>query len=186
MSWPLTATGEPTGTTACTGAVTVGAGIEALNCGNVAAADRQSGQPARHTSELPPTRPSLIQARIMSPEAGPNWPPDEGRTYQTALGASAIGSLVAADAVAAAAAPARATADGCSGRTRRRRAGLARRHQTQADQVVLGQDRRSARFLFSQIVLVRKRNRQGDSALWADRSLAGEKRLDVEFMSIGT
>ena len=32
----------------------------------------------------------------MSPEAGPYWPPSEGRTYHTACGASAIGSVVAA------------------------------------------------------------------------------------------
>ena len=67
------------------------------SCGKVLAAERHSGQPARHTSELAPTRPSVIQARMISPDAGPNCPPVAGRTYQTALGASSIGSRVARD-----------------------------------------------------------------------------------------
>ena len=51
---------------------TSGEAKKLANCENVAAADRHSGQPARHTSELAPTRPALIQARMISPDAGPN------------------------------------------------------------------------------------------------------------------
>ena len=51
-----------------------------------------SRQPSRQTSESALTRPSLSQVRINSPAAGPNCPPDGGRTYQIISGASAIGS----------------------------------------------------------------------------------------------
>src|SRR5262245_51709355 len=41
-------------------------------------------------------RPSVSQARIVSAFAGPYWPPEGGRTYQTAAGASEMGSWAAA------------------------------------------------------------------------------------------
>jgi len=60
--------------------------------GSTELADFQSVQPSRHTSESVPTRPSVIQRRMISPRAGPYCPPADGRTYQTASGASEIGS----------------------------------------------------------------------------------------------
>src|SRR5437867_11980130 len=60
----------------------------------------QSVQPSRQTSESLLTRPSEIHLRMMSPRAGPYWPPLGGRTYQMAAGASEIGS--SADSAAAA------------------------------------------------------------------------------------
>ena len=60
--------------------------------GNTLPASCQSRQPSRQTSESALTRPSVSQVRIRSPEAGPNCPPDGGRTYQIISGASAIGS----------------------------------------------------------------------------------------------
>ena len=62
-----------------------------------APASCQSRQPSRHTRESGPTRPSAIQVCIMLPLAGPNCPPSDGRTYQTAPGASANGSTLRAE-----------------------------------------------------------------------------------------
>src|SRR5262245_17857889 len=56
----------------------------------------QSVHPSRHTSESLLTRPSEIHLRMMSPRAGPYWPPVGGRTYQMADGASAMGSSATA------------------------------------------------------------------------------------------
>src|SRR6188768_123403 len=64
----------------------------ACNVGNSLPAFCQSVQPSRQTSESLLTRPSEIHFRMMSPLAGPYWPPVGGRTYQMAVGASAIGS----------------------------------------------------------------------------------------------
>lgn len=74
----------------------IGAVSSPCSSGKTSAALRQSSHPARHTSELAPTRPSRTQFRMISPDAGPNWPPVAGRTYHTADGASAIGSVVGA------------------------------------------------------------------------------------------
>ena len=60
--------------------------------GKTVPASCQSRQPSRHTSESALTRPSLSQVFMSSPAAGPNCPPDGGRTYQIISGASAIGS----------------------------------------------------------------------------------------------
>src|SRR6476619_4443004 len=61
--------------------------------GKSLAAVCQSVQPSRQTSESLLTRPSEIHFRMMSPRAGPYWPPVGGRTYQIAVGAAAIGAL---------------------------------------------------------------------------------------------
>src|SRR2546430_14782552 len=68
----------------------------------------QSVQPSRQTSESLLTRPSAIHRRVISPRAGPYWPPLGGRTYQMAAGASAIGS---SSALAAAPCPAAGAAE---------------------------------------------------------------------------
>lgn len=72
--------------------------------GNTLLACSQSVQPSRQTSESALTRPSPIHLRITSPRAGPYCPPEGGRTYQVAVGFSAIGSAGAAGAVGMAAA----------------------------------------------------------------------------------
>src|SRR4051794_12643758 len=69
---------------------------------------RQSAQPSRHTSESLLTRPSESHFRMISPLAGPYWPPVGGRTYQIAAGASAIGSAAPTGGAAIAAAGAEA------------------------------------------------------------------------------
>ncbi len=77
------------------------AGVGA-NWGNTLPAACQSRQPSRQTSESAATRPSASQVRMTSGAAGPNCPPDAGRTYQTDCPPSAIGSgLGAAEAVGA-------------------------------------------------------------------------------------
>lgn len=56
--------------------------------GKTSAASFQSRHPSRQTCESGVTRPSASHARITSRSAGPYCPPDGGRTYQTASGAS--------------------------------------------------------------------------------------------------
>jgi hypothetical protein len=74
------------------GAAGAEGGVLRASEGNTGPAVFQSGQPSRHTSESALTRPSAIHLRIISPLAGPNCPPEGGRTYHTEFGASAIGS----------------------------------------------------------------------------------------------
>lgn len=106
--------GEGAGGGAASGAA---AFADLASDGNKGPAVFQSGQPSRHTSESALTRPSPIHLRMMSPLAGPNCPPEGGRTYQTALGASAIGSANRA------AAPVGAAAGAAAGTTVAGRAG---------------------------------------------------------------
>ena len=68
-----------------------------LNGGKTSAACCQSRQPSCQTRESGPTRPSAIQVRMTSLVAGPNCPPLAGRTYQTASGDCASGSVCAGD-----------------------------------------------------------------------------------------
>src|SRR5436309_9823153 len=68
----------------------------ACSTGNSLPAFCQSVHPSRQTSEWLLTRPSAIHLRMMSPRAGPYWPPLGGRTYQIAAGASKMGSCAAA------------------------------------------------------------------------------------------
>lgn len=77
---------------AANGALGAAGGALRFRLGKIGPAAFQSAQPSRHTSESALTRPSAIHLRMISPLAGPNWPPEGGRTYQTELGASAIGS----------------------------------------------------------------------------------------------
>src|SRR5262245_29866732 len=79
--------GETTGAWTCCAAV-----VAPSSDGKSLPADCQSVHPSRHTSESLLTRPSTIHCRMMSPRAGPYWPPLGGRTYQMAVGASPIGS----------------------------------------------------------------------------------------------
>jgi len=66
----------------------------ALSCGKTSAASSQSRQPSRQTSESALTRPSEIHVRMISALAGPNCPPEAGRTYHTTSPASVSGSGV--------------------------------------------------------------------------------------------
>jgi hypothetical protein len=79
----------------------MGGVTDAPSDGNTCEAVRQSSQPSRQTSESELARPSVIHLRIMSPRAGPYCPPDGGRTYQIACGASSMGSTGATAAGAA-------------------------------------------------------------------------------------
>ena len=61
--------------------------------GNSNTAFFQSFQPCFQTNASGPTRPSANHSRMTRASAGPNWPPETGRTYQTAPGCSSRGSL---------------------------------------------------------------------------------------------
>lgn len=80
------------GVEAAGGGLGAAGGVPRVSDGKMGPADFQSAHPSRQTSESALTRPSEIHLRMISPLAGPNWPPDGGRTYQTEFGDSAIGS----------------------------------------------------------------------------------------------
>src|SRR4051795_5660804 len=85
------------GTVVETAAVAAAGGAVPAACrtGKSLPAFCQSVQPSRQTSESLLTRPSAIHLRMISPRAGPYWPPVGGRTYQMAPGAAEMGSSAA-------------------------------------------------------------------------------------------
>ena len=166
------------------GIVGVGA---ADNCGNTSAASCQSRQPSRQTRVSVLTRPSANQARIRSVEAGPNCPPEGGRTYQTTLPAAASGST----------GPRRSVGGGGEGHGGRREGpppeslhGVG----TAADVAAAGAARRPGFGLLPRLRFLEsgagagalQRDLHFRPAGGANPRLPGLKILDVELVSVGT
>ena len=89
---PIVIDGEIRRGSSLRAAATAATGVAPPSEGNTTTAFFQSVQPSRHTIESAPTRRWVSHCRMMSPAAGPNCPPEAGRTYQMAAGDSAIGS----------------------------------------------------------------------------------------------